>query len=308
MERKHTVTTAPCFLNDLSLVCLVCSDLDATVRQCRDLLGIGPWEVYDFAPPIQYDTKLRGRDEPFTMRVAFGAVGDVGWAFLEPKSGSSIYAEFLEGRGSGLHHAAFLHDGLSYDQAIAEFTRRGFPVVQQGNFCGRYCYLDTRERAHMIFELIEDGDADMQGLIYRYPGEGESAAAPVFDGTRAIGFVTADLDDTRSVYEGLGIGPWFGSEGDAEFGNRRTTASIGRSAIELIQPGSGPSVYREFLERRGTGVHHLSLGHAGMGYDACRNRFAEAGIVTVGESEVEGRRVGYLETEAILGVRIQITD
>ncbi|MBT5434401.1 MAG: hypothetical protein HOL02_09005 [Rhodospirillaceae bacterium] len=302
------MTTAPRFLDDLSLVCLVCADLDTTVRQCQELLGIGPWEVYDFAPPIQYDTKLRGRDEPFTMRVAFGAVGNVGWAFLEPKSVSSIYAEFLENSGSGFHHAAFLHDGLSYDQAIAEFTRRGFPVVQQGNFCGRYCYLDTRERAHMIFELIEDGDAEMQGLIYRHPGEGEGAVAPVFDTTRAIGFVTSDLDDTRSVYEGLGIGPWLGGEADGASGIRRATASVGRCAIELIQPETGSSVYRDFLERRGTGVHHLSLGHADLGYDDCRNKFAAGGIATVGESEVDGHRVGYLETEAILGARIQITD
>ncbi|MGY8994890.1 MAG: VOC family protein [Alphaproteobacteria bacterium] len=302
------MTIAPRVLDDLSLVCLACADLDATVRQCQDLLGIGPWEIYDFAPPIQYDTKLRGKDEPFTMRVAFSAVGDVGWALLEPKSGSSIYAEFLAEHGSGLHHAAFLHDGFSYDQTIAEFTRRGFPVVQQGNFCGRYCYLDTRERAHMIFELIEDGDAEMQGLIYRYPDPADDAAPPVFDATCAIGFVTSDLDETRSVYEGLGIGPWLGGEADAVSGIRRSTASIGRSAVELVQPGQGPSVYREFLERRGTGVHHLSLGHAKLGYEACRSKFAAAGIATVGEGEVDGRRVGYLETEAILGVRIQITD
>ena len=302
------MTTAPCFLDDLSLICLVCADLDTTVRQCQDRLGIGPWEIYDFVPPMLHDTKLRGRDEPYAMRVAFGAVGNVGWSFLEPKSGSSIYAEFLASRGNGLHHAAFLHDGLSYDQAIAEFARRGFPVVQQGNYCGRYCYLDTRERAHLIFELIEDADAAMQGLIYRYPGPGDCAAPPAFDATCAIGIVTTDLDETRAIYEALGIGPWLGGEADAASGIRRSTAPVGRSAIELVQPGPGPSVYRDFLERRGAGVHHLYLGRAHVGYEECRNRFAAGGIATVGDGEVGGRRAGYLETEAILGVRIRITD
>jgi len=302
------VTTAPFFLDDLSLICLVCADLDTTVRQCQDQLGIGPWDVYDFVPPMQHDTKLRARDEPYTMRVAFSAVGNLGWSLLEPKSGSSIYAEFLASNGNGLHHAAFLHDGLSYGQATAEFTRRGFPVVQQGNYCGQYCYLDTRDRAHMIFELIEDADAVMQGLIYRYPGPGDSAMAPAFDSTRTIGIVTSDLDKTTSVYEALGVGPWHGGEAEVASGIRRATATLGRSAIELVQPGPGPSVYREFLERRGAGVHHLSLGHADISYDECLDRFAAGGIATVGDGEVDGRRAGYLETEAMLGVRIRITD
>ncbi|MDZ4735178.1 MAG: VOC family protein [Rhodospirillaceae bacterium] len=227
------MTPALPFLTDTVLICLVCTDIDKTVRRCQDVLGIGPWEIYDFVPPLQHDTKLRGKDEPYTMRVAFGAVGDVGWSFLEPKAGASIYREFLTGRGAGMHHAAFLHSGLSYPEAIAEFDKRGFPLVQQGSYCGRYCYFDTRDRAHMIFELVEDPDAIMQGLVYRYPDRVDAnAPAPIFDATRAIGLVTPDLDETLSTYAALGIGPWAIDKGAD--GLRRAHTQVDRSVSACV--------------------------------------------------------------------------
>jgi hypothetical protein len=300
------VATNRPFLTDTSLICLVTTDVDATVRQCQDLLGIGPWEIYDFVPPLQHDTKLRGVAEPYTMRVAFGAVGNVGWSFLQPLAGRSIYAEFLAKHGNRMHHTAFLHPGHSYPEAIAEFERRGFPLVQQGNFCGRYCYFDTRERTHMIFELIEDHDAVMRGRIYRYPEQ--EGAAPTFDTTRAIGLVTEDLDTALAAYRAIGIDGWSVSEPDARSRVRRARVQVGRSAIELVQPDRGPSIYREFLDRRGPGVHHLELGIRDGGYDACKASFAAKGIAAIGENIGGGRRACYLETEPILGVRLRLTD
>ena len=303
------MTSDPKFLNDTILICLVCADIDTTVRRCQDVLGIGPWEIYDFIPPLQHDTKLRGRDEPYTMRVAFGAVGQVGWSFLEPKAGASIYREFLTSRGAGMHHAAFLHEGRSYREAIAEFERRGFPMVQQGSYCGRYCYFDTRDRAHMIFELVEDPEATMQGLVYRYPDTADAVAAtPIFDATRAIGLVTGDLDETLSAYGALGIGPWTVNEPDRPDGVRRAHTQVGRCAFELVQPGRGNSIYREFLDRRGPRVHHLTMGHGTLGYDECKAQFAARGIAAIGETHRGDVRACYLETEPILGLRLRITD
>ncbi|MEX0807333.1 MAG: VOC family protein [Dongiaceae bacterium] len=303
------MTPAPKFLTDTVLICLVCTDIDKTVRRCQDLLGIGPWEIYDFVPPLQHDTKLRGRDEPYTMRVAFGGVGSVGWSFLEPKAGSSIYREFLTSRGAGMHHAAFLHAGLSYPEAIGEFEKRGFPMVQQGSYCGRYCYFDTRDRAQMIFELVEDPDAIMQGLVYRYPdGANGNAAAPAFDATRAIGLVTADLDATLSAYNALGIGPWTVDQPEGHGGVRCAHVQVGRCAFELVQPGRGDSLYREYLDRRGPRVHHLTMGHSGLGYDECKAQFAARGIAAIGETRDGNERACYLETESILGLRLRITD
>jgi hypothetical protein len=241
------------------------------------------------------------------MRVAFGAVGRVGWSFLEPKSGASIYREFLTSRGAGMQHAAFLHAGRSYREAIAEFERRGFPMVQQGSYCGRYCYFDTRERAHMIFELVEDPEAVMQGLVYRYPDQADAGApAPIFDATRAIGLVLPDLDETLSAYGALGIGPWTVEE--EPDGIRRAQAQVGSCAFELVEPGRGDSIYREFLDRRGPRVHHLTMGHSGLGYDACKAQFAARGIAAIGETRQGDRRACYLETEPILGLRLRITD
>lgn len=297
------------FLDDVSLLCFVCGDLDAAVRRCADELGIGPWEVFDFAPPLLRDAEVAGRPCDYDMRVAFAAVGDMGWALLEPKSGPSIYADFLSRRGDGLHHAAFLHAGHSYEACIAEFGRRGFPLVQRGDYCGRFCYLGTRERAHLIFELIEDPAAVMRGLRYRYPTPDAGVRSePMLGRTVSLGLVTGDLAATLAVYAGeLGIGPWSIYEPRARSEPRRAVARIGRCLWELVEPGQGPSSYRAQLDRTGPGAHHVGVAAARPGYEAARAEYRRRGIGAA-ETSFGGVRSCYLETEPILGVRLQLFD
>jgi len=55
------------------------------------------------------------------MRVAFAKIGDVEWELIQPLDDKSIYAEFLEKHGEGLHHVAFdvenFHETLTFCRA-----------------------------------------------------------------------------------------------------------------------------------------------------------------------------------------------
>jgi len=292
------------FLDDVSLLCFVCGDLDVAVPRYAAELGIGPWEVFDFAPPRLNDTTIAGRPVAYSMRVAFASVGDMGWALLEPKSGPTIYADFHRRQGDGLHHAAFLHAGLSYEACIAEFGRRGFPVTQSGEYCGRFCYLDTRERAHLVFELIADANAQMQGLVYRHPPAGAGAIETVFGRTVSVGLVTDDLERTLATYGQLGIGPWSIFEPASRRDARRAVARIGRCHWELIEPGEGSSGYRERLDQKGPGAHHLGMTSA-AGFDAAIAALGrrEIGAQNVTEGSV---RAAWLETGALMGLRLKL--
>jgi len=303
------VTLPNGFLDDVSLICFVCGDLDAAVRRYADELGIGSWEVFDFAPPLLRDTEVAGRPCSYDMRVAFTAVGDMGWALLEPKSGPSIYADFHRRQGDGLHHAGFLHRGLSYDACIGEFGKRGFPLVQRGDYCGRFCYLGTRARAHLVFELIEDPAAVMSDVRYRYPAPDAGVQAkPMFGRTVSVGLVTGDLAATLAVYAGeLGIGPWSIYEPRSPSEPRRAVARIGRCLWELVEPGQGPSSYRARLDRTGAGVHHVGIAGARAGYEAARAEYRRRGI-GASETGFGGVRACYLETEPIMGVKLQLFD
>jgi len=243
------------FLTETNLICLVCPDIETSVRRSVDELGIGPWEFYDFVPPGQKDETIDSKPVPYTMRVAFTQLGAVGWAFLEPLEGPTIYADFLARKGAGIHHAAFDHDGLDYDGCIAEFVRRGLAVTQSGFFGGRYCYFPTRESAHIIFELVDEAGGEMPDRLKIAPEAGEAMPAG-FAKTVSLGLVCANLDETVAVYaDQLGIGPWSIAEvGDGAYGTvRRASASVGGFSWELIEPGAGPGCTMSGL-RPGRGI------------------------------------------------------
>ena len=89
-------------------ICIVTRDLDACVRNYADRMGIGPWWVQEYAPPVLTDRHYRGGPGQFSMRLALAWTGDLNWEIIEPLEGPSIYHEFLEEHGEGLQHVGFL--------------------------------------------------------------------------------------------------------------------------------------------------------------------------------------------------------
>ncbi|QIX26527.1 VOC family protein [Nocardioides sp. JQ2195] len=123
-----------------------------------------------------------------------------------------------------------------------------------------------------------------------------------------IGCVVDDLDKAEQTYSAsFGITRWSRFTGVA-FAPERTTyrgapadleidVSLGYSGtqqVELIQPVRGRSIYTEFLERSGPGVHHLAWAVDNMA-DAL-DRARATGLVVVQQGEMNGMEFAYLET------------
>lgn len=77
---------------------------------------------------------------------------------LQPVRGPSIYHEWLERHGEGLHHLGFWVDSL--DETISVMRRRGFEVLQSGRGLGvhgdgGFAYFDTGGTHGVILEAIE---------------------------------------------------------------------------------------------------------------------------------------------------------
>jgi hypothetical protein len=53
---------------------------------------------------------------------------------MQPLYGPSIFQEFLDEHGEGIQHVAFDCEERTWGERIAEFTDRGFPLVQAGRF------------------------------------------------------------------------------------------------------------------------------------------------------------------------------
>ena len=78
--------------------------------------------------------------------------------------------------------------------------------------------------------------------------------------------------------------------------------------IELIEPtGNAPSDWREFLERKGEGVHHVAFAVKGLGEGYLEN-YAKAGYPTVQHGGWETGEYGYMATAAALGVTLELIE
>lgn len=135
-------------------VCVVVEDLDEAIERYWEMFGIGPWQIYTFAPPGLIEATIRGEPKPYTMKLATAQVGSLQWELIEPLTGPSIYAEFLEEHGEGLHHV--LCEVEDYDRALAALDEQGIGVLMGGTWKGAtYAYLDTQKTLGTIVEIFK---------------------------------------------------------------------------------------------------------------------------------------------------------
>ena len=122
-----------------------------------------------------------------------------------------------------------------------------------------------------------------------------------------MAYVVPDIRDAMAWWiKECRVGPWFLVEHFAGPGQiyrgQPSLASVsiamafaGHMSIELIQPEDGhPSVYKDIIDRRGYGFHHIGIGveDAGAERRACEAR----GYVTAFEAPVpSGGSVYYMD-------------
>lgn len=124
-----------------------------------------------------------------------------------------------------------------------------------------------------------------------------------------VGYVVPDLDAALAHWtERMKVGPFFlypmpipfrsvafrGNRIDPPDVIRRVAVGYaGDMMIELIEPGSAPSTYREFLGAGLQGVHHL--GAMADDLDATRDRMIADGATVIMEGKLAVGEFCYLE-------------
>ena len=105
----------------------VTQDLDATEKALTTLLGAKKWirmPAVHFGP----DTcTYRGRPADFVADISLSYAGETQLELIAPVKGESIYTEFLDRAGAGLHHICV--EAEDVERALAE---RNAEVVQRG--------------------------------------------------------------------------------------------------------------------------------------------------------------------------------
>jgi hypothetical protein len=119
--------------------------------------AVGPWRVYTYGPETVPELSYRGRPGEFVVRIALNRQTPQ-LELLQPLAGPSIYEEWLEERGEGLHHLAVRVESLS--DAIAAMAAAGYETVQHGagyglDGDGGFAYFDTIGELGVTLEAVE---------------------------------------------------------------------------------------------------------------------------------------------------------
>jgi hypothetical protein len=115
--------------------------------------GVGPWGVWTIEPQA---TTVRGRDVPFSFRVAFAEVGGSNFELISPLAGESLYVGHLAENGEGFHHTCVAYASRdAMREAKAELVGQGRAIVQSADMgdLGEFCYFEMPEIGSLI-ELL----------------------------------------------------------------------------------------------------------------------------------------------------------
>lgn len=150
------ITLSNSFMGDTMQICVLTHDIYRTMKQFVRL-GVGPWRIYTFNEKTVGDLTYRGASSRNSVRLALAWSGTTFWEVVQPLEGESIYTEWLNRHGEGIQHVAQACNGMSFDDRIAEFERRGFGVTQSGKFNGavRYAYIGSEESTGFAIELLD---------------------------------------------------------------------------------------------------------------------------------------------------------
>ena len=105
----------------------VTQDLDATETTLTALLGAKKWVRM---PGVHFGPEsctYRGAPADFVADISLSYAGDIQLELIAPVSGESIYTEFLDRCGPGLHHIC-----IEADDVQAALDARNAQVVQRG--------------------------------------------------------------------------------------------------------------------------------------------------------------------------------
>ena len=130
-------------------------DVEETARKLEKLIGIGPFQILE---PEYRDLAFHGKPARFRIRIGLARAGPIQVELMQPLFGETIYDDYAERKGYGLHHVAIRAENM--ERSINDMKSKGFNVIQSGNRPGvKWAYLDTEKETGVIFELVEKKEA-----------------------------------------------------------------------------------------------------------------------------------------------------
>jgi methylmalonyl-CoA/ethylmalonyl-CoA epimerase len=304
-------------------VCYVVHDIEATAKWFSQALGVEFCGVRSYQPGGPDSTMTAG-GQPVSAAAGIklalaraGGRGELEIELLQPDGGDSVFSRYLENSGGGLHHVAFEVD--DFDAAARTFAGEGTIAHTLTSSSGtRTAYFDCRDAGASIIELTHFDRAthqDRERLKSPSGAVSTQTADPKMPRLVQISYVVSDLDALTGWFKRvIGVKHFGITKATAgrdyqvlvkdepvatPFSLRTAMGRVGpqgEQEIEIIQPVEGPSPYRDFIERSGSGLNHVSF--LVPDFEPAAERMRGSGAKPLIEFRGHGIRACYFDCSA----------
>ena len=155
----------------ITQIAVVVRDMKSALKSYTETLGWGPWSVFEYAPPLLHDTRVRGEAVEYRMIGAETSVDGLGFELIQPVSGPSIYQEFLDTHGEGVQHIACMKHSADDSEALKKhWSERGAEILMGGRIGAsiEFYYVDTGPLIKFVLESGSGHAIDLEPT-YVYP-------------------------------------------------------------------------------------------------------------------------------------------
>lgn len=131
-------------------------DIDRAAQKFSEIFGFPKPPIIVTPGFERAKTKYDGQPSDATAKLAFFNTGQLQIELIEPDEKPSVWRDFLDQHGEGVHHIAFqVKDTEKVVQHLAGYD---VDVVQQGLYSdgsGMYTYLDSSLQLGVSIELLQ---------------------------------------------------------------------------------------------------------------------------------------------------------
>lgn len=142
-------------LREIVHVCIVVRDVEKTAKAFADNFGVGPWRIRRIHSPSTR-ASLRGEPVEYTLKFGHARMGPITLELVETVDGKTIYQEFLEEHGEGIHHIG-VPTPLPFDAEIEKWQKLGIKPLQINKMEDPeegWAYMDTQGLVGCILEIL----------------------------------------------------------------------------------------------------------------------------------------------------------
>lgn len=292
-------------VNAIERVAVACHDCRAATEHFSRFFGVREWRLAECGPAGS------------RYRSAIGTAGSVALELIEPLDDAGPFGEFMASHGPGLMHVVLRPD-QELETAAGALQSAGVAVQAR---LDEQWVMDSRGVLGGLGLVLESRAASRpDGEVLKYEHSGVLPVQQLYQ----VAMIVPDLDVMRGRFAAvLGIEQWVpielapgpmltGCEYYGEPVEHSARLAIGRSGnacFELIEPGSGPTVYRDALERHGPCMHHIMVTLCPPEqFDAAARELRAAGIVVGQQAAIPGlMQFAYFDgDEALSGVFVEV--